>query len=352
MKGALPVLFTLLASASAVAQLNSPESVTWDPATNRYFVSNNGNNQILVRSSSGVYTTFTSNITSGPHGLEIVGNTLYACDGASVKGFDLTTAALVFNLNLGASFLNGICTDGVNNLFVTDFTARKVFRVNISQQTFTTFVPVQPKSPNGIIYDQAGGRIVWVTWGSNAPIMQALLSDSSVSQVTATTLGNCDGIVRDGAGNYYVSAWNTNAVWRFTSAFASPTQVVSGLNSPADIYYNLSTDTLASPNSGNNTVTFHYMGVQTGTAPMGFSSGLSITPNPVQGAGPVLLQWTYTGNLIIEVMDMQGRIVGEITEGFSNRAWLDTRFLRPGVYLVRVYAVEGQEVKKIVILNE
>jgi hypothetical protein len=283
----LLLLLFLCAAIHITAQTyNGPESAVYDNANNRYFISNNGANQILARDSVGTLTIFTSNIASGPHGLEIVGNTLYACDGALMKGFDLTTAALVMNLNVGATFLNGICTDGSAYLYTTDFTAKKIFKIDIAAQTYTTFVTGLAKSPNGIIYDSANNRIVWVTWGASAPIMQALLSDSSVSQVTATTLGNCDGIVRDGSGNYYVSAWTTQSIYKFNNIFsAAPVAVVTGLSNPADIYYNLADDTLVCPNASNNTVTFHYMGPPPGQ-PLNDSIVVSVLAPPFNTSCP------------------------------------------------------------------
>src|ERR1041385_5152396 len=284
MRKILFLLFLCAAMQVTGQTYNGPESIVYDSVYNRYFISNNGANQILARDSVGTLTIFTSNITSGPHGLEIIGNTLYACDGAYMKGFDLTTAAVVMNLNTGATFLNGICTDGTNYLYATDFTAKKIFKIDIASQTYTTFVTGLVKSPNGIIYDGTNNRIVWVTWGSNAPIMQALLSDSSVSQVTATLLGNCDGIVRDGNGNYYVSAWNTQSVYKFDNTFSTaPVAVITGLNNPADIYYNLADDSLVVPNAGNNTVTFHYMGASTSVTKVSTPDEINIYPNPVIG---------------------------------------------------------------------
>jgi hypothetical protein len=352
MKHVFTFLFSASAAVTSFGQLNSPESVAWDAATNRYFVSNNGNNQVLVRSSTGVYTVFTTNISSGPHGLEIVGNTLYACDGSSLKGFDLTTAALVFNLNLGASFLNGICTDGNNSIYVTDFTAKKIYHVLLAQQAFYTFAGGLANTPNGIFYDGPGGRLVWVCWGSNAPIMQAQLSDSTVSQVTATTLGNCDGLVQDGAGNYYVSAWNSNGIFRFNSTFGSPVQVVTGLNSPADIYYNLTNDSLVSPNSGTNTVTFHYMGPQTGMGETGSFPGFSVFPNPCTAGRPLSVSWDQQDDASVELLDARGLLLSYSGYGFNAQACLATNGYAPGIYFVRLSSAMRQEIKKIVILNE
>jgi hypothetical protein len=279
---------------------------------------------------------FTSAISSGPHGLEIVGNTLYACDGASMKGFDLTSASMVMNLNVGATFLNGICTDGVNYLYTTDFTAKKIFKIDVAAQTYTTFVTSLVKSPNGIIYDGANNRIVWVTWGSNAPIMQALLSDSSVSQVTATTLGNCDGIVRDGAGNYYVSAWSTQSVYRFNNIFSgSPVQVITSLSNPADIYYNLTDDSLVSPNAGNNTVTFHFMGTSTVVDEMD-ENVLAIYPDPVTDELTVNSRKSE-----VESVEIFSNLGERVYSGSIIKRTIDVNTLSPGIYFLRIRTKEG-----------
>ncbi|HLG33685.1 MAG TPA: T9SS type A sorting domain-containing protein [Bacteroidia bacterium] len=320
---------------------NAPESVVYDSANSRYFISNNGANQILARDASGTLSVFTSAITTGPNGLEIIGNTLFACDGASMKGFDLTTAAVVMNLNVGATFLNGICTDGTNYLYATDFTAKKIFKIDIAAQTFTVFVTGLVKSPNGIIYDSANNRIVWVTWGTSAPVMQALLSDSSVSQVTATTLGNCDGIVRDGNGNYYVSAWSTQSVYRFDNLFAAaPVAVVTGLSNPADIYYNLADDTLASPNSGNSTVTFHYMGAATVVDEAEAGMELKVFPNPV--TNEIRVQSSKFKVERVKIYDVLGQLHNSAFCILNFELIVNVSSLSPGIYFLKLKG-EGEE---------
>jgi hypothetical protein len=344
------LFLSLLVTAAAQAQSYSgPESVTYDAATRRYFISNNNANQILARDSSGVLTVFTSAITSGPHGLEIVGNTLYACDGSSMKGFDLTTAAVVMNLNVGATFLNGICTDGVNTIYTTDFTAKKIFKIDIAAQTYTVFVTGLAKSPNGIIYDGANQRIIWVTWGTNAPIMEAQLSDSSVSQVTATTLGNCDGIDRDGTGNYYVSAWNTQSIYRFDSSFtATPVAVVSGLSSPADIYYNLTNDSLVCPNAGNNTVTFHYMGAAAAVKE-NTRNQISVYPNPasrdlhIAGIAMNVKHITVFSSTGQEIIELNFENINSVF-----KETIDVSALYPGIYFVKISGDQDAYVIKFV----
>ena len=234
---------------------NGPESVEFDASNNRYLISNTSGGNILARSASGTLTVFKSGISPAPYGLEILGNTVYACCGGFIKGFDLTTGNQVFNLNLGASFLNGITTDGVSNLFATDFSGKKIYRIKPASNSYNVMASNLVQSPNGICYDQARNRLVFVNWGSNAPIKALSLSDSLVLTLTSTNLGNCDGIVWNGLDTWYVSVWSGQKIVKFNANFsAAPVTVATGMSSPADIYYNTYSDTLSIPNSGNNTV--------------------------------------------------------------------------------------------------
>ncbi len=247
------VLFSALANAQSY---NGPESIEYDTANNRYLVGNSSNGQIIARDASGNLTIFKSGISPDPYGLEIVGNTIYACCGGRIKGYDLTTAAEVFNVNLSATFLNGITSDGSGYLFTTDFSAKKIYRVNIATQGFNVMASNLVQSPNGIIYDGTNNRLVFVNWGNNAPIKQLMLTDSSVSNIITTTFNNCDGIATDYNGNWFISNWENNSIVQYDDTFLNPVEVLFGLDQPADIYYNTMTDTLAVPNSGNNTVSF------------------------------------------------------------------------------------------------
>ena len=92
----------LLVCCTGNAQYNGPESVEYDAVGDRYFVSNTGSSLIKVRSQAGVVTDFVA-VSPAPYGLEIKGDTLFACSGGSVKGYLLSNASPVFNLNLGGS---------------------------------------------------------------------------------------------------------------------------------------------------------------------------------------------------------------------------------------------------------
>ena len=316
----LSVFVTTLAFAQAT--YNGPESVEYDYTNNRWLIANTDNGNILARSNTGVLSVFTAGPLA-PYGIEIVGTTLYVCDGSRIKGYNLTSAAEVFNVNTGATFLNGITHDNSGNLYATDFSAKKIYKIKIATQQVTTFVTGLAKSPNGIIYDQPNNRCVFVNWGTNAPIMAVSLADSTTSTITTTTLSNCDGIAKDGAGNYYVSSWGLNGISKFNNTFmGGPTTVVTSLSSPADIFYNTVNDTLAVPNSGNsNNVGFYYLGPPPPCAtPTIFPNNLILCPNTSDTLFTEewdSYQWFKDGNLIQNATG-QYYVVDAFTDGGSN----------------------------------
>ena len=301
----------LLAALAGHAQtFSSPESVAYDGARRRWLVSQNGANRIdAYRPGAGGLTSFATGIASGPHGLEVLGDTLYACDGGRIRGFALASGVGVFNVNLGGSFLNGLTTDGVRYLFATDFSTRRVYRVDTRTGRFNIMVTTA-RTPNGIAYDGANNRLVMVTWGTNAPVQAISLADSTVSTLRTTSLSNCDGITRDPAGNWYVTAWGTNALHRFNAAFsAAPVQVMSGLSSPADIEANTAGDSIAIPNSGGANNVVFFTGTITGVASLTPAlQPLRCWPNPAADHCTVQAEPPGPGATLV-LFDAAGRLV-------------------------------------------
>ena len=254
MKKVLCLLISLLITNTIFAQvLSGPESIEWDQANTRWLVGNSSGGTILARSTSGTLTNFVSGLPSGPYGLEILGDKVFACSGGFIRGYSLSDGANVFNLNLNASFLNGLTSDGVNFLYATDFSAKKIFKIDISNISFTTIATGLVKTPNGILCEPENNRCLIVNWGSNAPILAIDLTTNAISTVLATTLGNCDGITKDSCGNYYITAWSNNKLNKFNPSLTGNFTVIPGnLSSPADIDCRFGTtfDTVGIPGGG------------------------------------------------------------------------------------------------------
>ena len=327
----------LVLSSLCFAQLNGPESIDYDATNNRYLISNKNNGKIMQRSAGGTISQFVGGISPNPYGLEVVGNTVYACCSGMVLGFDLTTGLQVFSVNLGASFLNGITHDNSGNLFVTDFTAKKIFRINIATQTFNVFAQNLTQSPNGIIFDEPSNSLVFVNWGSAAKIKRCSLTDSSVTTILTTSYTNLDGIARKANGDFYICAWGTSSVYKYNNDFTSTSTLVgSGLSSPADMYYNNLTDTLAIPNSGNNTLTF--IGQSTASLIDQYDIELSVYPNPSAN----LLTITSPSRKLsrIELIDVNGTLLTNYPLENVNSVQLNVESIGKGQYYLRLYDLE------------
>jgi DNA-binding beta-propeller fold protein YncE len=236
------------------AQYSGPESVEYDPIHDRYLVSNTGSSSIVQRDLQGVVTPFITGLSSAPYGLEVQGDTLFACMGGGVRGFLLSNGQQVFNLSLGASFANGITSDGTY-LYVTDFSAGVVFRVDVNAGTSSTWLTTGGQ-PNGIVYDQLEDRLLVVFWGGNAAIKAYDRATAQLEASLNTGLTNIDGVAVDCLGLVYVASWSPDQVTLIDQFLASVTGPwITGLNNPADIDFDAVHGRLCIPNSGNNTVT-------------------------------------------------------------------------------------------------
>lgn len=347
MKKIFPLLFCGLSAFQVNAQtLNSPESVEYNPTTQTWFISNNGSGEIFERSATGTLSVFASGIGSGPHGMEIVGDSLYVCDGSNLRLYLVSTGALLSNTNLGATFLNGITHDPFGNLFITDFSGKKIYRFTMATGQFNVFVSGLTKSPNGIIYDNINQRLVFINWGSNAPVMAVNLSDSTTSTVYATTLGNCDGIAMNCQGEFYVSSWTPNRISKFPNDFSSaPVNMnASGLSSPADIFFAQDTDSLGVPNSGNNSVTFYHYASCLNVG-IDHTVGSSAITRIFQSGDQLHIELSvYDPSNELQIYDLNGRLLHRCSAS-QALAWKPEH---SGVYVITLQTANGISVEKTV----
>ncbi len=324
------IIYSVVDTSVLSESYDEPESVDYDPISNRYFISNTGTGEILVRENSGFVSVF-ADVGSGPHGLEVIGNEIYACSGSRLKAYDLTTGEETVDVNLNAVFANGITHKG-NDVFVTDFSGSKILRYNIESENFNTYIDNFPSTPNGIYYDDINDRMLVVSWGSNAPIYEINLTDSSYSVAANTPLGNCDGIAMDNDGDFYVSAWSNNSINKFSSDFSGEFEVaVSNMSSPADIFYNRDSDTLAIPNSGNSTVVFVGYGTVSNDLNNNFKTNkLNFYPNPIKANEKMTFN-EFVKN--IELFDLRGKLIQKLEMDGSKSILIPN--VNGGIYILK-----------------
>ena len=339
------VFALLIAPYLSFAQTYSgPESVDCDTITGNWYISNTSSKKILRRTLDGTLQNFISGFTNGPYGIEVVGDRIYACDGNKVKGFLLSDGTPQTTITTNATFLNGITHDANGWLYATDFSGKKVYKINPANNTWNVFVPQTTSTPNGILYDGSQNRLVCVTWGASAKILGISLVDSTVSILKTTSLSNIDGIARDGVGRWYVASWGANAIHRIESDFTgTPQQVYSGLSNPADIYYNLKNDTLAIPNAGNNTVVFVNFGPVSHTNDLQESAEVTSYPNPA--TNELWLEFPPDWNVQLakcRMFDANGKsIEPEMLDRNGRSARIALNNLMPGLYHA-IFSCDGQ----------
>lgn len=332
---ALPLIPVLLAALPLQAQFSGPESVEYDAAYDRYLVSNTGSGRIRQLDQAGNVTDFAV-VVPAPYGLEILGDVVYACSGGAIKGYALSTGAQVFNLNLGAVFLNGLTTDG-QFLYATDFNTgqRKIYKVDPAAGTSSVLVPSTGHQPNGIVWDPEGQRLVVVFWGSNAPI-KAYDRDTGAETVlmAGSGLGNCDGITIDCFGTFLVSSWTLPRITRFEPAFtnAGVDLSVPGLITPADIDFDPVNHRVCIPNSNSGAVILFPIDCSTGLAAPAQPAPLRAVPNPASGL--LRLDPPLARDEAYILLDAKGLLVGGGT--LRQGGLLDISRLPAGLYVIEL----------------
>jgi sugar lactone lactonase YvrE len=250
MKTSLLLLAVLLVFSSINAQeFHAPESAAFDSHSNRYFISNFGDGNIIQIDSTGLKSYFKKRLSKSL-GMLIRDDVLYVVTNPNmVKGFRLSDSSQTFEIQINeAVFLNDITYDDDGFLYVTDSNGNAVFKIDISNQTYSLFVKTQHDNPNGIVYDKTNERLVLCYFREHAPIDQISLVDSVLSTIITTELDNLDGIALDESGNFYISSWGLGSfsagfkeegtIYKFDNQFKrKPIKVSTGHHGPADIYY-------------------------------------------------------------------------------------------------------------------
>lgn len=356
MKNYLLLVLLLLPFVGISQSLQNIESVEYDHENSRFLVSNSSS--IIAIDSENQELSFFGDGEAG-YGMEVMNSTLFVI-GDGIKGYDLTTEEEVMSLNIsGSGFLNGMASDGVSRLWVTDFSNQRIYEIDATDPNNPTsemVVANTGSTPNGIVYDETNDRLIFVNWGGSADIKTVNLDTYSVATLTGTSLGNCDGIDNDNDDNYFVSSWSPLRISRFDPDFSGTPETIEapGISNPADICYAKEIDTLAIPNSGNNTVTF-----------IGFENPLSVRDNQDNPfhfgivGNPVTiqsyLQFTATAysRVTLSILDETGKTVATLIDGSRSpgeyKVLLNGIDLASGIYLAQLRVGDMAAAKKILV---
>lgn len=233
----------------------TPESVVYDPAGDRYLVSNISGRPVDA-DNDGFISELSPDGTiknlkwieagkggaklDAPKGMAISGDLLYVADLDKVRTFSLKTGAPKGEIKLeGATFANGVVAGPDGKVYVSDsglkmkgseFEPSGTDAVWVISKKKATVIAKSTElgKPNGLAIDEKG--LLVCTFGSGE--VYRLGADGARSDVQKPPKGSLDGLVFFGS-DVLVSSWEGSAVYRKTAGgdFAP---IVVGAKAPAD----------------------------------------------------------------------------------------------------------------------
>lgn len=186
------------------------ESVLFDENRNVIYVSNI-NGQPLEKNEQGFISKLSPEGEvlvekwveglNAPKGMGVFGNKLYVTDIDQVVEIDITKGEIASRYPAeGSQFLNDISIDKSGNVYISDMTANKIYR--ISGDSINVWLESELfDNPNGLFVEN-GSLLVGIT-GS---VLKADLQTKDLTVYIKNT-GGIDGIVPDGKENYLISDW-------------------------------------------------------------------------------------------------------------------------------------------------
>lgn len=241
--------------------LETPESVLHEPDTDVYLVSNI-NGSPTDRDDNGFISKLTPQgrvvelkwidgaspdvSLSAPKGMIISGGRLLVTDIDTVRAFDLDSGEPVAAWGIeNASFLNDLAGGPDGAVYLSDTGVRigeggfestgtaAVYRLGAGGSATALARGDSLMEPNGVAAGD-GGALLVASFTGNA--LLSVDQDGAITTVATLPGGQLDGLVRTRAGDYLVSSWEAQAVFRVDSA-GNATVIVEGVEAPADIGY-------------------------------------------------------------------------------------------------------------------
>ena len=359
---------------------NNPESVVYDATNDRYLVSNKGNGDIISvprTDPNNLSFFYTNAYCVSLRGITIVGNTLWGAGTNSqatlnqhLFSFDIATGNFIKTIQLSSAvFLNDVTTDASGMIYVSDDNNNLIYRVNPVTGGWTD-LPFD--GANGLLFDDANNRLLYTddtpATGSQISAIDLAANTSSVL-ITNLNFQALDGLTVDHEGNYYVSSWSTNEVYRYDPNFTPSVVASTGYNGinhngPADIFYDQVNNVLAVPNFTANTVDFiPFAQLSTYDNEMSIPNDFKLHqnfPNPFNPNTTIFYDVSRESNVKVTVFDLLGREIIKLIDrvvpvGGRSINW-DGRdytgnLVNSGVYIYQIEAEGFLQTKKMVLLK-
>jgi|TARA_B110000967_G_C18842649_1_gene540222 sugar lactone lactonase YvrE len=209
----LSTLFLIALALSANSQsLHNPESITFDEQSNSYFVSNAQSGDIQKVGKDGTISSLVSGYSSFM-GIKIYKETIYSAENIKggddfVRGFNKNTGEMVFSLSIPKTKqLNDIEIDDKGNLYVSDRSGDKIYKVNLKNKRYQV-IDSTIKTPNGLYFNLKNKSLLVCNTVKKGNIYEIDLKTHKTKLLIETAYPHLDGITVDRNGLIYLTSWS------------------------------------------------------------------------------------------------------------------------------------------------
>lgn len=245
MKSLLTSLFLFSLTVASLAQYNDPYRMTYDG--NSYYVTNKGNGTVTKIDSVGATSTAISGLYS-PNDIfygSVAGNSvILILDSNTIKIYDSTTLGNLLNLPITGAVdaHDGVFNpNNTNEFFISDRGDDKIIKGTIGS---APFFPISYSTlctgifnPTGITFNTIGKLIV-VSDTTAGKVYEVDIASGNKTVVLNSTRDYLNDVVQDAQGNYYITNWGDDRLYRYSSTWTDETSI-NNYNNPSGLYANL-----------------------------------------------------------------------------------------------------------------
>ncbi len=296
---------------AANAQYSQPYRMAYDGQN--YYITNKGGGTVTKLSANGT----TSSIVKGLHSPNdifygnLAGNSVIVLlDSNTIKLYDSASFSSLLTIPITGAIdaHDGLFNpNNQNEFFISDRGANKIIKGSIGSAPFypVTFSTLTSGiiRPAGMIVN-ADGKLIVVSDTIDGKVHEVDLSSGVKSTVLSSNLDNLNDVAQDAQGNYYLTNWGDNSLYRYSKNWTNR-YTVSTYNNPSGLLAINEADFLGLCCSNCNKVEFRLFHLFSPTNDLSLCPGDSLTSSFIpsyRGIG------TYdTSNYFtIEISDSNG----------------------------------------------
>jgi hypothetical protein len=302
--------------------LSGPQKIVIDAKRNRLLVSNDNTGSIVAIDSVGEQSFFAEN-AGFIDGMEIVGDTVYGvANNRKIRAYDLVSGQFLYEVPFGGisgNYLSSIAYDSAGCLFISCPKLNEIYRMRISDHSFWIFAKNNGlNKPNGILLERDKNRITVIDDSPNSTVIHGInLSDSTdIDSLALAPFNSPDGITRDMYGNYYVTGYYLNKMYRFSPDFSSgPVPVHSGTSMVYPTYDARDNSILVTHYNSSTWERIPLSFTELNQNPIGNAAMLlPVYPNPINTGTIINFELTKTSKVQLDVIDTNGLLINRLVD--------------------------------------